>query len=129
MELEDRIIFKNRITQECRRCFERLGFQETTTPSLRRSLDDSGFIVSDVLNKFPRGYLRRSHGVALRSLLKTFDSVFEIGGCFRLDEPSDRHNPEFVMLEAYTHGKETSYFKDVLFELLETLEISLPSEP
>jgi lysyl-tRNA synthetase class 2 len=129
MELKERIIYKNKLTQTCRDYFDNLGFQETNTTNLRLSLDDHGFMVSDKFNKFPISYLRRSHGVTLRTLLNVFERVFEVGNCFRLDEPSERHSPEFLMIEAYTHGANISYYEKLLLNLFDVLEINLPSMP
>lgn len=129
MQLKERIIHKNKLTQICRQYFDSLGFQETNTTNFRLNLDDNGFIVSDKYNKFPISYLRRSHGVALRSLLNVFEKIFEVGTCYRPDKPSERHNPEFLMIEAYAHGADIYYFKEILLDLFDALEINLPSIP
>ena len=104
---------------------------------IRRYLDDLGFIEVDnpVLQSVPGGAEARpflthhnalSHDFHLRISLELylkrlivggFDAVYEIGKVFRNEGISQKHNPEFTMLELYWAGKD---YIDIL-ELVENM--------
>lgn len=76
------------------------GFQEVLTPVLRKN---SGNLIPRI--QLVNGQaLRDSHELQLRYLLSEYDSIYEIGSCFR-DEPKENvstSTQEFLLLELFT---------------------------
>lgn len=78
------------------------GFKEVHTPVLRR---DVGQLIKRIKLEGDYSYaLRDSHELQLRWLLTKFDSVFEIGSCFRHEtaEKSATNTGEFLLMELFT---------------------------
>ncbi len=56
-----------------------------------------------------------------RLLVGGFEKVFEMGRVFRNENISNRHNPEFTMLEAYAAYKDYTYMMQLTETLIATL--------
>lgn len=100
---------RSQITQSIRQFLWSEQFEEVTTPILcrnasgaaarpfethSRALDQSMF-----LRVAPESQL-------IRLMMAGFDSIFELGACFRNEGVSERHQPQFELLECY-RGNET----------------------
>ena len=129
------------VNPEVRRAFT---IRSRAVSFIRRYLDDLGFIEVEnpVLQSVPGGAEARpflthhnalSHDFHLRISLELylkrlivggFEAVFEIGKVFRNEGISQKHNPEFTMLELYWAGKD---YIDIL-ELVEDLYSKLVTE-
>lgn len=96
-----------RILTAIRDFFHRAGFLEVETPRLVGGAGNEGHIdffqaelrlgkqkMSGVLIPSPEHHMKRLLGAG-------FERIFQVGHCFRNDERSDQHNPEFTMLEWY----------------------------
>lgn len=93
---------KTEVTAKLQRFLQKRGFQEVHTPILRR---DAGQLIKRIQLKADFPYaLRDSHELQLRWLLTMYDSVFEIGSCFRVEtsEKSATNSGEFLLMELFT---------------------------
>lgn len=98
------------------------GYKEVHTPILRR---DAGELIKRVKleNDLPYA-LRDSHELQLRWLLTEFDSVYEIGACFR-HETADKATTninEFLLMELFTSKYNLSHIKKLVKELILSLK-------
>ena len=112
---------KTEVTANLQRFLQQHGFQEVHTPILRR---DAGQLIKRIRLEanFPYA-LRDSHELQLRWLLTIYDSVFEIGSCFR-KETSDKsatNSGEFLLMELFT----TKYDLQQIQELVRQFILSL----
>jgi elongation factor P--(R)-beta-lysine ligase len=92
--------------QQVRRFFGGKGFQEAQTPSLVACPGTEPFLDFFSVDKY---YLPTSPELSLKKMLAGgYEQIFEIRTCFRHGEISERHQPEFWMLEWYRafHGLE-----------------------
>ena len=107
---------RHKIIHGIRKWFDQQKFIETETPLLVSA-------PSPEVQLFPvktdKGYLITSPEYQMKRLLVGgFDKIFQITRCFRDNENSPQHNPEFTMLEWYrTHGHGSLsilYLKNIL---------------
>ncbi len=101
-------------------------------PGTEPSLDvfETEFILGSKTEKF---YLPTSPEINLKKLLSAgADRIFEIAPVFRNGEKTQRHNPEFLMLEWYRAYASLSQIKHDMIELIEylcdQLKIERPKE-
>ncbi len=101
-------------------------------PGTEPSLDafETEFILGAKKQKF---YLPTSPELNLKKLLSTgAERIFEIAPVFRNGEKTERHNPEFLMLEWYRAYASLSQIKHDVIELIEylcdQLKIERPKE-
>ena len=92
------------------------GFSEIHTPALRANDDRTG-------QRIPAGRegsksLRSMIGPALRFHLQHAKRIYEIGPCFRLDEPDATHAQEFSMLDLYAADEDYSFLGALAAELV-----------
>ena len=90
---------RHKIIHGIRNWFDQQNFIETETPLLV-------YAPSPEAQLFPvktdKGYLITSPEFQMKRLLVGgFDKIFQITRCFRDQEKSPQHNPEFTMLEWY----------------------------
>lgn len=111
----DTIKFKSDVLWAIRDTLRNRGFQEVVTPVARRA--DLGPWSRATADLGERRYLRRMIGPALRHNLQFHPRIFEIGPCFRLDQPDRSHSREFTMLDLYAANEDFEF----LFELAEEL--------
>ncbi|MGZ5279762.1 MAG: amino acid--tRNA ligase-related protein, partial [Pseudobdellovibrionaceae bacterium] len=84
---------------QVRSFFAGKGFQEAQTPSLVRCPGTEPFLDVFSVGSF---YLPTSPEIHLKKMLAGgYEKIFEIRPCFRKGEISERHQPEFWMLEWY----------------------------
>jgi elongation factor P--(R)-beta-lysine ligase len=92
--------------QQVRQFFTGKGFQEAQTPSLVVCPGTEPFLDLFSVGNY---YLPTSPELSLKKMLAGgYEQIFEIRPCFRRGEISERHQPEFWMLEWYRafHGLE-----------------------
>jgi lysyl-tRNA synthetase class 2 len=92
-----------------------------TCPGTEPSLDvfETEFFLESKKQKF---YLPTSPEINLKKMLSTgAERIFEIATVFRNNEKTDRHNPEFLMLEWYRAFAHLSQIKHDVIELVEYL--------
>lgn len=91
--------FKQKISLICdlKQFLESRGFNEVLTPVLRK---DSGSLIKRI-SVATGDALRDSHELQLRYLLSDYDSVYEIGSCFR-DEVAETKAQEFLLMELFS---------------------------
>ncbi len=111
----DPISFKSDMLWQLRRSLRERSFKELLTPVVRQGDDRTGLRATVELGGSK--YLRSMIGPALRYNLQFHPRIFEIGPCFRTDDPDRTHSQEFAMLDLYVAGE--SY--DFLFSLAEDL--------
>ncbi len=98
-----------RILQATRRFFDERGYTEIEAPvavicpGLELHLD--AFEVTTRYSGGERRFLHTSPEYALKRLLgEGFERIYSLTPCFRDEEPSTTHSPEFTMLEWYQVG-------------------------
>ena len=105
---------KMEITSKMQHFLNSYGFTEVRTPVLRR---DTGNLIKRVKleNSFTYA-LRDSHELQLRWLLTEFDSVYEIGSCFRHEEAdkSKTNLSEFTLMELFTSKYNIAQIKELV---------------
>ena len=101
MSPENPIIFKARVMREFRSLLYAEGFVELSTPIIRRH---RGSGLTPRMRLTDGWYLIDSPAFALRYNLQSAEKIFEIGPCFRLNDISATHLPEFTMLDLYWRG-------------------------
>ncbi len=126
------------VTDEARRAFQLRSRMMSLT---RRFLEDRGYleVETPVFHPIPGGALARpfvTHHNALdqemflriapelylkRLVVGGFEKVFEIARVFRNEGTSNRHNPEFTMLEAYEAYGDYHVHMDLTEQLVSTL--------
>ena len=98
------LILKSKMIMEIRRFMEEKGFIECFTPILQplyggASAKPFKTMVNDLSEEW---YLRISPELYLKRLIiGGINKVYEIGPNFRNESITTRHNPEFLMMEAY----------------------------
>jgi lysyl-tRNA synthetase class 2 len=111
----DAISLKSEVLWELRRTLRNHDFKEVVTPVARRADLGPGKRATAELGE--RRYLRSMIGPALRHNLQFQPRIFEIGPCFRLDQPDLSHSREFTMLDLYAADEDFEF----LFKLAEEL--------
>jgi lysyl-tRNA synthetase class 2 len=112
--------YKEKISliSQLRDCFNKKGFTELITPVLRQG-------TGDIIKRVPVesfGYLRDSHELQLRYALSIYDSVYEIGSCFRHEEAGSNTNmSEFLLMEVFSSQYSIEDLCNSLRELLHQL--------
>ncbi|CAN5715070.1 lysine--tRNA ligase [soil metagenome] len=130
------------VTDEARRAFQ---LRSRLVSLTRRFLEDRGYleVETPVLQLIPGGALARpftTHHNALdqemflriapelylkRLVVGGFEKVFEIARVFRNEGTSNRHNPEFTMLECYEAYGDYHTYMDLVEELVSGLALEL----
>lgn len=103
---------RSNVVKALRRFFDERGFLEVQTPRLvglpgqEPYLDPMWSEVRQVDGTTHRAALITSPEYAMKRLLAAgFDKIYDLGPCFRNDEPWDgTHDPEFLMCEWYEKG-------------------------
>ncbi|MCK9361340.1 EF-P lysine aminoacylase EpmA [Patescibacteria group bacterium] len=111
MNLEQ-IRARSRVVQLVRRYFDEQGFLELQTPRLvglpgqEPYLEPMWSKVEEADGTPHRGALITSPEYAMKRMLAAgFEKIYDLGPCFRNDEPWDgTHDPEFLMVEWYEKG-------------------------
>jgi len=106
-EVMDTLQKRSRILACARQYMERQGFLEVETPMLQPipgGATARPFVTHHNALNIPL-YLRIAPELYLKRLIVGgFDKVFEINRNFRNEGISQRHNPEFTMMESYSAG-------------------------
>lgn len=95
---------RGRIVRSVREFLWREGFEEVGTPLISRCSSGAAARPFETHSRaLERNLFLRvapeSH--LIRLLMAGFDSVFELGACFRNEGVSERHQPQFDLLECY----------------------------
>lgn len=107
---------KMQVTIALKRFLESKGFNEVHTPIMRR---ESSEIIKRIKLGNINGYLRDSHELQLRWLLTNYDSVYEIGSCFRYEnDDSNTNMPEFLLMELFTSKHDLREIMDFVKEFI-----------
>lgn len=124
----------NTYLQQVRQFFYEKKFLEVSTPSLVKcpgtepSLDpfETYFELGSKKQKF---YLPTSPELNLKKMLSEgAEKIFEIAKVFRNGELTERHSPEFLMLEWYRSYGHLDHIKHDVIELVENLSTLLKVE-
>ena len=120
--------FRSRVLRHVREFLWRHHFEEVSTPILSaaasgatarpfqthaRALDQNMF-----LRVAPESHL-------IRLMMAGFDRIFEIGPCFRNEGISDRHQPQFELMECYRLGDTIDDTMTLVQDLLQHVSSSL----
>ncbi|GAA2630093.1 hypothetical protein GCM10010425_31160 [Streptomyces spororaveus] len=109
------IALKSDVLRGLRNTLHEQGFVEVVTPTIRRADLGPGRRLTVGLDE--GRFLRAMIGPALRVNLEHHPRVFEIGPCYRPEEPDELHASEFGMLDLYA-ADETFEFLIALIEQL-----------
>lgn len=98
------LLDRSRIVSAVRRYFDGAGYFEVETPLLQ--LEAGGAMAKPFLTRYNAYEIEVKLRISLELYLKRIicgdvDKVYEIGRVFRNEGVSNRHNPEFTMLEFY----------------------------
>jgi lysyl-tRNA synthetase class 2 len=120
-EERNTFVTRSRLISLIRRVFEYLGYMEVETPILHPvygGAEANPFITHyEALNA--DFYLRIAPELYLRRMIiGGYERVFEIGRNFRNEGISNRHNPEFTVIEAYASFENYTFSMDVVEYLL-----------
>lgn len=115
---------RSELIREIRMFFYQLGYREVETPmmqplaggaSARPFVTHHNALDIDLFLRIaPELYLKRL-------LVGGMEKVFEINRSFRNEGTSQRHNPEFTMIEFYELYKDYSHYMELTEELFRTL--------
>jgi lysyl-tRNA synthetase class 2 len=99
-----RLIGRAKVTSAVRRYFDSLGYLEVETPLLQ--LEAGGAAARPFLTHYNEYEIDVKLRISLELYLKRLicgeiDRVYEVGRVFRNEGVSNRHNPEFTLLEFY----------------------------
>ncbi|MBY3220948.1 hypothetical protein HFO18_07485 [Rhizobium laguerreae] len=117
MNIENPILYKSRMIFSIRRMLSDLRFVEIQTPVLRKypgDRDRPRLFLEDGRS------LRESSAYALRVNLAITDRLYEIGPMFRPDIASNRHLPEFTMLDLYATDFDLAAAKNLALQIVST---------
>jgi lysyl-tRNA synthetase class 2 len=139
-EARKMLLDRIRITSAVRRYFEKAGFFEVETPLLQ--LEAGGAAARPFLTYYNAYDMDVKLRISLELYLKRLicgdlDKVFEIGRVFRNEGVSNRHNPEFTLLEwyeAYSNLEDTmvrveELFRFVAEDVFGSALVAIPSDP
>ena len=93
------VVMKSDVLFSLRDTLRAQAFVEVVTPTLRRADLGPGRRLPVELDE--GRFLRAMIGPALRVNMEYHRRVFEIGPCFRPEQPDELHAPEFQMLDVY----------------------------
>lgn len=108
-------------TRTLRQCLWAEGFEEVSTPVLGRFASGAA---ARPFATWARAHEREMflrvapEAQLIRLLMAGFDSVFELGPCFRNEGVSERHQPQFELLECYRVGEQMEQTMERLEHLL-----------
>ena len=138
-EARKMLLDRIKITSAVRRYFEKAGFYEVETPLLQ--LEAGGAMAKPFLTHYNAYDMDVKLRISLELYLKRvicgdLGKVFEIGRVFRNEGVSNRHNPEFTLLEwyeAYANLEDTmvrleELFKFVAQEVFGSTVVRVPSD-
>jgi lysyl-tRNA synthetase class 2 len=139
-EARKMLLDRIKITAAVRRYFDSAGFYEVETPLLQ--LEAGGAMAKPFLTHYKAYDMDVKLRISLELYLKRLicgdlDKVFEIGRVFRNEGVSNRHNPEFTLLEwyeAYANLEDTMVRVEELFrfvsqEVFGSTVVEIPSDP
>lgn len=115
--------YKSELLWRIRNLLRELGFVEVVTPIFRQADDLTGHRSPAEVGG--HGFLRSMIGPALRYNLQHAPRIYEIGACFRPDEPDATHSREFSMLDLYA-ADESFEFLIALAERL--VQLAFPTQ-
>ena len=123
-EARKMLLDRIKITSAVRRYFENAGFYEVETPLLQ--LEAGGAMAKPFLTHYNAYDMDVKLRISLELYLKRLicgdlNKVFEIGRVFRNEGVSNRHNPEFTLLEwyeAYTNMEDLMLRVEGLFNFV-----------
>ncbi|MBX3115181.1 MAG: lysine--tRNA ligase [Fimbriimonadaceae bacterium] len=103
-EAREQLLNRSRIVSEVRRFFDNRGYLEVETPLLQ--LEAGGAAARPFLTHYNAYDIQVKLRISLELYLKRIicgdvPKVYEIGRVFRNEGVSNRHNPEFTLLEWY----------------------------
>jgi lysyl-tRNA synthetase, class II len=116
-EIAAGIAFKSKVLRLTRELLNSEGFVELVTPTVRRVDDD--FRPRPTVQLTGEKFLREAIGPALRHNLQFHPRVYEIGPCFRNDEPNETHAAEFTMLDLYAAHESFDFLQVLAEELIQ----------
>jgi len=125
--VRDNFLFRSAVVRSLRRQLDDLGFIEVETPVLQPLAGGANArpFVTHYESMHAQYFLRIATELYLKRLVVGgFERVFEIGKNFRNEGLSPKHNPEFTLLEAYQAYAD---YND-LATLVETMVSTLASE-
>ncbi len=135
---------RSRIIRLIRRWFDEHGFTEMHTPRLVGLPGQEPYLepfwteVSEANGtKHPAALITSPEYAMKRILAEGFDKIYDLGPCFRNDEPWDgTHDPEFLLLEWYRRDagladlmRDTEEMIRWVAAQLPTMRFSFPSAP
>lgn len=138
-EARDMLVKRSRIVTAVRKYFDQAGFLEVETPLLQ--LEAGGAAARPFLTHYNAYDIDVKLRISLELYLKRLicgdlPKVFEIGRVFRNEGVSNRHNPEFSLLEwyeAYANLEDTmvrveEIFRFVAEDVFGTAKVRIPIE-
>lgn len=107
---------KIQVIHNLKEFLEDRGFQEVLTPILRK---DKGTLIRRVTLNDNRA-LRESHELQLRCLLTLYPCVYEIGSCFRNEDPkkADTNADEFLLMELFSSKHSLANLEELIKQFI-----------
>lgn len=114
-------VTRSRLISLIRRTFEEMGYMEVETPILHPvygGAEATPFVTHhEALDS--EFYLRIAPELYLRRMIiGGYERVFEIGRNFRNEGISNRHNPEFTVIEAYAAFEDYTFSMGIVEDLM-----------
>ncbi|CAG7581134.1 MAG: Lysine--tRNA ligase [uncultured marine phage] len=130
-EERNTFITRSRLISMIRRVFEDLGYMEVETPILHPvygGAEATPFVTHhEALDS--EFYLRIAPELYLRRMIiGGYERVFEIGRNFRNEGISNRHNPEFTVIEAYAAFEDYTFSMGIVEDLISRISDEFGSE-
>tara|TARA_R110000772_G_scaffold1210_5_gene4312 strand:- start:3618 stop:4841 length:1224 start_codon:yes stop_codon:yes gene_type:complete len=124
-------VIRNRLMSLIRRTFEDMGYMEVETPILHPvygGAEATPFVTHhEALDS--EFYLRIAPELYLRRMIiGGYERVFEIGRNFRNEGISNRHNPEFTVIEAYASFEDYRFSMNVVEDLISRISNEFGNE-
>lgn len=114
---------RGRIVQDIRRFLWNDGFEEVSTPILCRNASGAAARPFEThARALERDmYLRVApESQLIRLMMAGMDSIFELGACFRNEGVSERHQPQFELIECYRANETVDQTMDRLEHLMQS---------